>query len=413
MFWKSSSSSRITLFDQAIVSGCALLIGLLLVRVGSLELYGSYVLIYMGILLASSLQQAFILTPMLTIYPKELADAQDSYLEGTARLQAVFAVLASVGATIWVLISLFWAQAIPFTFPLAMGAFLIQSYGRRLFFLQGKAEKALALDLIAYGGMVVSVLILGIIGEISLSAIFGIMATTFGGAVGWIARHILPRTFSLKTCYATWLRHWAIARWLGGAALLQFFSSNFFVLAAGPILGHAAVGAIRMIQSLMGGLHVLFLAMENVVPMNAAKALKQDGLSGLFQYLKVSTLKIGALTGALLLTLLFTGEALMEFVYGGDALVAAPLVVPFCLLYVLIFLGYPLRYALLSLEFTPPVLWAYALNILFSMVVASLFLHTWGLIGISYGMMIAQVIKQGVYFLGIQVRLRQSHHFSA
>lgn len=407
---QSPLSTRLTLLDQIMVSGSNFLIGILLTRWLGLEEYGVFALAWLGLQLASGLQLNFVLKPMMSLAPKMEAAARRQYLAETQSLNLLITLLLTLfGLLVIGLGDVFFpAQSLDTLFPilpLAIMAFLFQDYYRRLFFIRGTIWLALCLDGIAYLGMIGGVGATYLWGELRVSVAYGIIFICFlaagllgyiwAGRSGWKGQ-ALPGLLQ---------KHWRFSSWLVGTTLLQFFGSNFFLVAAGALLGSAAVGALRIAQNLMGLTHVLFQAMENVVPIKAAQALQQDGVKGMIRYLKLITAKSGFLIGLILLAVALAAAPLISLVYGDEFIQYDYLLIGYCGFYAILFPGYPLRYALRSVEYTQPIFWAYVLSAGFSLAAAYPMVRQWELMGVVYGLIITQVIMQACYVLMLRRRL--------
>ncbi|MEL6588806.1 MAG: oligosaccharide flippase family protein [Bacteroidota bacterium] len=415
LFWKSQLSTRITLLDQLIVSGCNFLLGILLTRWLGLDDYGVFALAWMGLLLASNLQLNFILKPMMSLGPKEADhEAKRQYYASVHYLNFGFLALIALiglglvyGADEW-----FPDWGIGYLFPvlpLAVLAFLWQEFYRRLFFVSDQVFKALILDALAYGGMIIGTLGLYLSDQLSVASAYGAVMGSFcvSFVLGlWWCRH-LPRV-GMAASRNVFQRHWRFSSWLVGTALLQFFGSNFFLVAAGSIVGSAGVGALRIAQNLMGLTHILFQAMENTVPIKASGALIRDGINGMLQYLKLVSLKTGLIIGLILLSVALAAEPLISLVYGAEFTSQSYLLIGYCVFYATLFPGYPLRYALRSLEFTQPIFVAYIVSTAFSLLAAYPMVERWGLMGVVYGLIITQILMQACYAWMLRQRVRRS-----
>lgn len=407
---KISSSTKLSIIDQGLVSGVNVLLGLLLVRMGSLELFGNYVLLYMVVTLASSLQQALILSPMSSIAPKMAGESKHTYYRSTRIMQGYFVLgITCLDFLLYLLGPLFGIEA-PLSLPFAVAAFLMQEYLRRWFFVEGKVKQALLIDVIAYPGLILGVILLAYLGVVSVANIFWLIAISFSIAAlssyrltaSGFNSDFAPNSFKLHC-----RRHWQQAKWLASASLLQFFSGNFFILAAAPLLGASAVGAIRMVQSLMGAFNVLFLALENTVPIRAAAALADGGMSAMTTYLKRSSGKMLLAFLPMLLGFVIMGEWILDLCYGEEASAAFSLIIPFCLLYLFILPGYPLRYALRAIERTQAFLWAYAFSSAFALLAATPMLKAWGILAVPVGLICSQIIMQIIYGLSFYINTKQ------
>ena len=147
-FIKKFRTGGIVLADQAVVSGSNFLLGVLLTRELGLAGFGTYSLLWMGVLFALSLNHAFISQAMLSLGPKQKLE---DYLPVVLSLQTGFSILA---ATITVIV-LFCANSLNFLpaigsylvlFPPLIACYLFYDYCRKYFFLIRQPEWAFAID---------------------------------------------------------------------------------------------------------------------------------------------------------------------------------------------------------------------------------------------------------------------------
>lgn len=86
---QKESNKLLILMDQAIVSGGNFLLGLVLIRFLGLEDYGLFALLWMGVLFALSLHQAYITMPLMTLAVEKDGVAQQQYFQHLWRIQLV------------------------------------------------------------------------------------------------------------------------------------------------------------------------------------------------------------------------------------------------------------------------------------------------------------------------------------
>jgi O-antigen/teichoic acid export membrane protein len=208
--------------------------------------------------------------------------------------------------------------------------------------------------------------------------------------------------FDLKEIRSAITEHWDFSKWLTATALLQWFSGNLFIIAAGAILGPRAVGATRMAQNIVGITHVLFLAMENIIPARAATAQRNGGNDALFRYLWKFTLQMGTITFVLLGLITIFSKQIIEICYGESYVEYQPVLIGFCLLYVIVFLGYPLRYAIRTMEKTRLIFSSFIISSIFSVACAYPVINAFGLFGVVGGLMATQMITLIIYMWSLR-----------
>ena len=81
--------------DQAVVSGFSFLSSVVLARYLGLQGFGVYSIAWLGVLIASSINQPFIIAPMQTLSGKKSAEDQKQYLQSLVFKQLFFAGIMS------------------------------------------------------------------------------------------------------------------------------------------------------------------------------------------------------------------------------------------------------------------------------------------------------------------------------
>ena len=393
--------------DQAVVSGFSFLSSVLLARFLGVDGFGIYSVAWLGVLIASSINQPLIIAPMQTLSGKKSPAEKNIYLQALVFKQLLFATIMSFLAFVSVLFMEYilkdWkVDTIILAFPLAVFTFLLQDFFRKYFFVIGKPRKAILIDVVAYGGVFLSAFTIHFIQYIDaqfvllLTALFFLYASLIGI---WS----LPELkFNLKSIREVILEHWDFSKWLTATALLQWFSGNLFIIAAGAILGPIAVGATRMAQNIVGVTHVLFLAMENIIPTRASNHQRIAGNHGMFKYLWRFTLQMGLITFTLLALIAIFSRNIIELCYGNAFIEYRHILIGFCALYVIVFLGYPLRYAIRTLGKTHLIFVSFIASAVFSIISAYPIIMCLGLNGVVVGLMITQLITLFIYLFNIR-----------
>jgi O-antigen/teichoic acid export membrane protein len=399
---KAYSSTILALTDQAVVSGSNFLIGIVLARVLGIEGYGLFALLWMIVLFGKSINQAFVTRPMMSLAPKKESEASKNYIATLHYLQ----YLTSFGIGVFVFIFLLFGQYFDieiqdnrwfWVVPSIVVLHLIYDFYRSQAFVKQEVVFALIQDIILFGGHFLAVFILWYYDNLSVTnALIGIGIAHLVVVVVGLLKYF-SFNFNTNILKETVLYHFTFSKWLIGTALLQWFSGNFFIIVAAALMNEAAVGAIRIVQNVMGLTHVLFLAMENVVPVKAALHYKEGGLKQLKTYLIYVTGRAGVVVGGILLLLAIFRTYIIDFLYGAEYIEYSYLVVGFCLTYILIFVGHPLRFALLTLEITKPMFISYVLGAAFSLILAYPLVGRFGLVGVLIGIFVTQGLSQLVY----------------
>ena len=86
-------SKGLIFLDQAMVSGSNFLLGIFLIRYLGLAEYGIFTLLWMIVLFALGINQAFIIKPLLSIAPKLKGLKQEQYLARIHSIQFYFSLI--------------------------------------------------------------------------------------------------------------------------------------------------------------------------------------------------------------------------------------------------------------------------------------------------------------------------------
>jgi O-antigen/teichoic acid export membrane protein len=323
-----------TLADQAVVSGSNFITGILLARFLGPESFGMFVLLQSIVLYFNSFQSALIFQPMMSAAPQMAELQRANYLHGVFALQLMLCGVLSL------LVVMITTVIYTFNFHIHLGidtniiaatiaallAFQLQDWQRRYYFVQEKPSSAFLIDTISYGGQVTLLGICYLNNVLNVATAFWIIAgASFAAFAVGFARDSLSPVFLhaqkvLKEGWRTgrdYLVAWQL-QWLGTQGVLMF--------SAGAI-GAEPVGGIRAAQNIVGPINIIFLAMENVVPVVAAKRFSQKGITGLLAYLGRITAFGSALLIPVLLTLAIFASPIIEFLYGGSYVAYATLVI--------------------------------------------------------------------------------------
>ncbi|NYF89841.1 hypothetical protein RBB79_09780 [Tunturiibacter empetritectus] len=405
------------LLDQGLVSGANFVTNVLLARGFGLRDYGVFALAWVAVLFANSLQYALIVTPMTSVGPKQDAEERPGYYGSVLVQEGTFALFAALVMYISVRLSVrFFPQwgvgNLALSMSMATLAYLLQDFLRRYFFCTGQSKKALVTDALSYLTQLPIIFWLAHTHRASISTVLTIIAVTslisFFACLRWLE----PVIFDWHTIKRVFLRHWAISRWLAPTAFMQWGAGNLFLMAAPVYYGAAASAILRAAQNIVAVAHVWFLGLDNVVPAQASRQMRLEGVDGMLRYIK----RIFLLWGGI--TLLFTSiiacfpSFWLKITYGQKYSSDGTVLRLYALLYLVIFVSGPLRAALQALEYTAPVFWAYPALIAFSVALAGPFARHLGLNGVMLGMCATQFFFQSIIGVALWLRVRKIRHLA-
>lgn len=405
----------LVLADQALVSGGNFLVGVLLARALGLEDFGIFSLMWVGVMLALSLHQAFMTQPMMTFASRFVGRQMSRYRQGVFYIQAIITIGLLLLATVVTLVVRenphwpHWTAYLPHA-TLAATFYLFHDFLRKTFFIRQLFVVPLLMDVALYVVLLGSLLFEVTIGIALLGYAFG---SVLGLLVGLVA--FVKKPDSIKGIASHWelkfqkavKEHYHYSIWLLGTSVLQWFAGNIFLVAASSLLGPVTVGALRMAQNMVGLSHVLFLAMENIVPAEAARQFFTHGKKRMNAYLRQVTLLMGIPFLGILATMSILAPKLIDWLYGPEYLPYHYLVSGFAVLYLFVYLSHPLRYALRSQAVTAPIFKAYLVSAVVSVILAFPLVKLWGDMGVVAGLMISQLVILSMYLYFLR---KNPHH---
>ncbi len=401
------------LLDQALISGVNFFTGILLARYLGLDEFGVFSLAWMAVLFANSLQDALIISPMMSIGAKQTEKEAPDYF-GAVFVQQIFISLVSgafllFGARLSELYFPQWKVG-DLALPLAMVVFSyqMQDFMRRYFFTRGSSTMVFIIDMISYAGKVLLLVWMFYKEFASISNVLWIIAITYSlgfiCGLGQISRISWAGTGYFKEICE---RHWKFAKWLVASALLRWTSVNIFSITVAAYLGASAVGAMRASKNIVGVAHILFIGLQNIATVRTAKLFHEEGIKPMVGYLWKLTLFGGVATALICLAAGVAPGFWLTIIYREELSEYKYILQWYAVLYLIVFFNTPLRSGLRALEHTQPIFWANLGSTLFSILSATFLVSRFGLTGAMLGMLIAGIILQSILAFALIQRISE------
>ncbi|MCH6234481.1 oligosaccharide flippase family protein [Cognataquiflexum rubidum] len=391
----ANSPKVIVLLDQALFSGTSFLCTVIIARMLDMETFGQYSGYLLGIYLAVSGIGAFVIQPLQVLVGQTTNLKQ--YLTFAFWLQ-VLAVLIFV-ALIFVIAFVIQAN-IPFSALLFAAGFLLHDFGRRVLLATNRPKSTLLLDAISTLGLSAALFIFYLDHQKDLSSLFSYVAIPYLLSSLLLFWQIKPIYFENAVLVSSFRLHVIEGKWLFLTAITQWWSSNLFVVASGIYLGAAALGALRLAQSLMGVLNVLLQSFENYILPQTAAIINTDVHQGM-AYLTNASRKAGMLFLPVLAVTLIFSQQIFVLVGGKEYASYAYLLQAITLLYVLVFISQPIRLLIRALRLNRHFFYGYLFSLTFALVFSHALLSNFGLSGVLIGLAASQLllIAYWVYIL--------------
>ena len=387
----SSNKSQV-LADQTVFSANSFVTTILMARILSPSDFGIYASVVLFIYLIVSALNAIVIQPLQVTLSK--INNLSSYISFSFWVQLTLVVIITtlVGLTLGLDLSyLAIYNELGLVIMILTAGFVMHDYFRKLFLAQAKIKKALSIDVITaiiHCGILISSLL---VFQLSLYEVMLFLG------LGYLPSIIIGIIF-IQPGYkegAEWklfsTMHYHQSKWLLLTSLVQWWSSNLFVVASGVFLGIKALGAFRLVQSLFGVLNMLLQTFENYALPQASRLLFSS-ITEAKRYLKQISLKSSILFG-FVLSLAFIFSKSIILLAGGEQYVEYSYVVKgMAVLYLFIFIGYPIRMAIRALVLNKHFFLGYIFSLLFSLSSFNFLLDSWNLTGAIIGLIISQII---------------------
>jgi O-antigen/teichoic acid export membrane protein len=380
------SNKHIILADQALFSGTNFLMTLIIARLLGVSEFGVYAGIVLVIHLLVSGISAWIIQPFQVFYHNKNQDAREytSFVFLSQLILSLFVV-----ASVVLIASLFYEFSL-WSAAFALG-FIFHDFGRKYLLATNQVRKTFILDLLVSIGFFVVIAAFYFLANHQLSSLFLYLS------LAYVAPFIYTWTVSNMqmlsvSAFKTYLpKHLNEGKWLFMSALTQWWSGNLFVVASGLYLGAAALGALRLAQSLMGVLNIILQSFENyVLPQTAAKL--QDGLSLGTDYLVDLTRKAALLfLPILMLSFLFSFQ-IMEIAGGKDFSEYDYALKGLSILYVFVFVSQPIRLMIRAMLLNQHFFVGYLISLAMALLLSNWLLSEYALMGAIIGLIASQFI---------------------
>ncbi|WP_027358828.1 lipopolysaccharide biosynthesis protein [Desulforegula conservatrix] len=394
------------LIDQAIVSGCNFLTGIIIARFLGVNEYGKFTLAWMTVLFFNSIQLAVIISPMMSLAPsKKEPKEKEAFYNNFFSLQLLLTIFSVIFLFSAIKISIYFKpemnlQALCFPLCCSLAAYQVQDFYRRFFFSKNSHKEALLNDCVSYLGQLIMLIILfKFISLNTLDVLYVVSGTSLVAVIlGYFRSKGLRINLNHTNIKKSIIDNWRMTKWLLFSAFLQWTTGNFFIVTVASINGASAAGAIRATQNLIAITHVFFQAFENIFPSKMTKIFLSKGLDGLKSYvLKVS------FWGCVLVSFIVAGIALfpsfwLTLFYGKKYIAYANILTWWGPIYILMYLNFPLRAAFRTIDYTKAIFISYGLMSVFTLLSANKLTVLFGASGAMIGILLTQIISCIILF---------------
>ena len=380
------------LADQAVFSANSFIATILMARILSPSDFGIYASIILFIYLIISVLNAIIIQP-LQVTLSQIKN-QHSYISFSLWTQLMLVAIISVLIEVILSLNLSYLtmyNELGLSLVIFSVGFAMHDYFRKLFLAKAKIKKALTIDVTTaifhFGILVIALFVF----RFSLNEV--ILYIGLGYVPGLIIGFIFTKPGYVDR--SEWklysMMHYHQSKWLLLTSLVQWWSSNLFVVASGIFLGIKALGAFRLVQSIFGVLNMLLQTFENYALPQTSRLLFTSSDKAK-DYLKQISIKSSVFFGFVLILTFTFSKSIIILAGGTNYIEYAYVVKGMSVLYFFIFLGYPVRMAIRALVLNKHFFIGYTFSLLFSLSSFNFLLDSWNLMGAIVGLIVSQII---------------------
>lgn len=378
-----NNHKTMVLADQAIFSGSGFLMTLLIARHLSVSEFGAYSAIILLVYLAINAIGSW------TIHVFQVSPEKNiSYISFLFILQ--FLLAAVIAIAFMVICHFLPIDYLPTAMIFGFG-FVMYDFSRKILLALDKTMETLFLDIINSILLLLVFLIFKYQGSKNMNVLLIYLFIPYSISLFYTCYIVKPFKYDFEQAKVYLASHLQQGKWLFLTSISQWWAGNLFVMASGLYLGSAALGALRLGQSLFGFLNVLLQVFENyILPKSAIKMQLNQQLG--IGYLKEMNQKLAIIFIPILIVIFLWAAPILRIAGGQNYSQYAYVLKGLSLLYLFILLSQPIRFFLRSNQMNDHFFFAYLINLAFAICSSHWLITTFGLHGVIAGLIMSQLI---------------------
>lgn len=385
--------------DQVLISAVNFLTMVLLARGLGPTGFGVYVLVFTALQFANGMQNALIIQPHNVLAATRRGHDYTSFTLTSALAQVVFAAAAAALAFAAAMIARWqqWSFA-PLLLALspAAAAWQLQEFVRRVMYTELRLRAAFVNNLISYGGQAVALAVLWYGDTLSGPRALLVIAATSGLAF-LVGLYQIRHSLAGRPQWQVMRQSWQFGKWLGGAELAYWASSQAYLWLTGGMLGAAAAGMLKAAYTVFGPTRVFSFALRSLLPTWFSRTMHSGGQTALHQQLKRVYLAVVPLLGCYCLLVGLFAQPLLQLLFGDAYTGSARVLMLYAAVAFTTFLASIVNAALRAQQLTR-VIFSAQLLASFTLPLGWLCIRGFGVEGAVMGMMLTSLTVNGVFW---------------
>jgi len=309
-----------SLTDQALVSFSNFITMVLLARAMSPHDFGSFVIVYTGLLFANSFQSSLVTRPH-NVFAAPMRDKMhEVYTGGAAGMQllmaTVFAGIPLAGAVVAYLMGLH-ATWLLLGLSAAVFCWQLQEFVRQVQFTNGRIGEVLRLDVISYGGQAAIIAALWYLHLLDgPRALFVLAGTSLASALYGFSRIELASLW--HTLRPAMRSNWRFGKWLLADSMGQWLAIFIYPVAVAAMVSATAAGAFRTVLNVVQPMYIVVNAYQSLITPRVSRAYATGGKRAMFRLLAPSATVVFVLLFAYTAVVGAFGRQILHALYGGS-----------------------------------------------------------------------------------------------
>lgn len=390
-----NNSKILVLADQAIFSGGNFLMTVLIARFLPVRDFGEYSAIVLMTYLAVSAISAWT-TQVFQVASNRSKD----YIGFIFWINLILSICTAL--VIKVIVITFSIDHVDAALFYGLG-FVMYDLCRKILLVLEKTFEVLLLDILASILALIIIFLFMYTGTKNVSDMLLYLAGAYLISLLYFIYVVRPFKINMELSLIYFSTHIKQGKWLFFTALSQWWAGNYVVVASGVYLGAAALGALRLSQSLFGVLNILLQTFENYVLPQTAFRMKNNQEMGI-AYLKEMNHKLAYVFGPVLLIVFIYAEPILTLTGGIEYHEYTFILKGLCLVYVLVFLSQPIRFFFRSVQMNNHFFYAYLISLVFGVLTSKWLITTYGLQGVITGLIASQLILMTYWTTILQLK---------
>ena len=397
LFGENSKVFSKTFFDQCIVSFGNFFSNFLLIKFLGLNKYGIFSEIWILIISFNIIQNAFVISPLLSVTAKLSPHKKVNYINNVYLIQIIFSLIVSIITflilTIWGYNLAFYSNNNLAILTIISSIFLIQIYEfiRRAIYVSSEIFNLLIFDFWRYSLQILFLLFTLSRGLNSPENILFIYGSACMISIFLNKKNIPKVLFKINTLKKTLQRNWEISRWLISNSIISWFQSNYLLFLTSFTIGPLSLGIIRTFQSILGVNNIFLQSIDTWLPVKSAELFRNKPAQDFKKFI-FNIILIFYIISILIFIILLIFSNLILLIYDKTLINYIISFRLFCLSYLLVALNFPVKSILLGIEKTFSNFYSSLISIFLILALGPFLIKDYGINGVIFSYIISQFV---------------------